>query len=91
MNDQGVLQLAGHALTTAGELAAPVLLTSLVVGLLVSLFQSVTQIQEFTLSFVPKLLAISAVLMFSGHWMISTMVSFTQSTFQMLPRLLNGG
>ena len=91
MNDQGVLQLAGHALTTAAELAAPILVASLVVGLLVSLFQSVTQIQEFTLSFVPKVLAVSAILMLTGHWMISTMVSFTDSAFQMLPRLLNGG
>lgn len=91
MNDQGVMQLAGHALTTAAELAAPILAVSLVIGLLVSLFQSVTQIQEFTLSFVPKLLGISLVLLVSGHWMISRIVAFTDAAFQMLPRLINGG
>jgi flagellar biosynthesis protein FliQ len=91
VNDQGVLQLAGHAMATAGELAAPILAVSLVIGLMVSLFQSVTQIQEFTLSFVPKLLGVAVVLLVSGHWMISRMVAFTDSAFQMLPRLINGG
>ena len=89
MNDQGVLQLAGQALLTATELAAPILLVSLAIGLAISLFQSVTSIQDMTLSFVPKLGGIALVLLVSGHWMIGRLVSFTDSLFQFLPRLLN--
>lgn len=89
MNDQGVLQLAGQALLTATELAAPILLVSLAIGLAISLFQSVTSIQDMTLSFVPKLGGIALVLLISGHWMIGRLVSFTDSLFQFLPRLLN--
>ena len=89
MNDQGVLQLAGQALLTATELAAPILLVSLAIGLAVSLFQSVTSIQDMTLSFVPKLGGIALVLLVSGHWMINRLVTFTDSLFQFLPRLLN--
>lgn len=90
MNDQGVLQLATQALTTAAELAAPILIVSLAIGLLVSLFQSVTQIQEYTLTFVPKLAGIALVLLVSGHWMIGRMVAFTHTLFQMLPKLIGG-
>lgn len=91
MNDQGILQLASHAMVTAAELAAPILVASMLVGLMVSLFQSVTQLQEFTLTFVPKLLAVAVVLLVSGHWMISRIVAFTDAAFQMLPKLINAG
>jgi flagellar biosynthesis protein FliQ len=65
--------------------AAPVLLTVLVVGLAVSIFQSATQINEATLSFVPKMIAAVAVLIFAGPWMISTLVEYLQRMLQAIP------
>lgn len=65
--------------------AAPVLLTVLVVGLLVSVFQAATQINEPTLSFVPKILAAAAVLAVVGPWMMTTLVEFLQRTLQAIP------
>jgi flagellar biosynthetic protein FliQ len=68
--------------------AAPVLLTALLVGFAISLFQAATQIQEQTLSFVPKVIAVAIALLVSGNWVLSEMVTFTQSLFDMLPSLL---
>jgi flagellar biosynthesis protein FliQ len=65
--------------------AAPVLLAVLVVGLLVSVFQAATQINEPTLSFVPKILAAAAVLAVAGSWMMTTLVEFLQRTLQAIP------
>ena len=65
--------------------AAPVLLTVLVVGLVVSIFQAATQINEATLSFVPKMVAAVAVLAFAGPWMLSTLVEYLQRTLQAIP------
>ncbi|MFO1270938.1 MAG: flagellar biosynthesis protein FliQ [Rubrivivax sp.] len=65
--------------------SAPVLLTVLVVGLLVSVFQAATQINEATLSFVPKVLAAVAVLGFAGPWMLTTLVEYIQHTLQAIP------
>ncbi|GMA35641.1 hypothetical protein GCM10025876_18450 [Demequina litorisediminis] len=66
------------------------LVTALVVGFAISLFQSVTQIQEVTLSFVPKAIAVSVALLISGHWMIQEAVTFTQTIFERIPSLLGG-
>ncbi|OIH98555.1 MULTISPECIES: flagellar biosynthesis protein FliQ [unclassified Curtobacterium] len=88
MNQQAVIDLVLQALLVAGKLAAPVLVTSLVVGFAISLFQSVTQIQEVTLSFVPKAVAVAIALVVCGNWMISEMVSFTHVAFDMIPKLL---
>ena len=83
-----VLQLASETLLTAAKIAAPVLLTSLVVGLVVSLFQSVTQIQDPTLTFVPKLLVIGLVLVLMGHWMLDQFTGYGHEVFADIPRLL---
>ena len=64
---------------------APVLLTVLVVGLVVSIFQAATQINEATLSFVPKVVAAVAVLAFAGPWMLTTLVEYLQRTLQSIP------
>lgn len=80
-----------QGLWVAAKLSAPVLVTSLVVGFAISLFQSVTQIQEVTLSFVPKALAVGIALLVCGHWMIQEIVSFTQAMFERIPSLLGGG
>ena len=88
MTDAMIVQLALQAMTIAAKMAAPVLLTALVVGFAISLFQSVTQIQEVTLTFVPKLIGVGLVIMIGGHWMLAEMVGFTNQLFAMIPRLL---
>lgn len=90
MNTSAVLDIALDALVLTAKLAAPVLVTALVVGFAVSLFQSVTQIQEVTLSFVPKAVAVAAALLLSGHWMITELVSFTHELYARIPALVGG-
>ena len=88
MSDTDVIHIGLQALMMAAKLAAPVLVTALVVGFAVSLFQSVTQIQEATLSFVPKALGIGVALLVSGNWMLHELVSFTTGLFEQIPQLL---
>ena len=91
MNASALMDIGMLAMIAAAKLAAPVLITALVVGFAISLFQSVTQIQEPTLAFVPKAVAVAIVLLISGHWMISEMVDFTHALFEKIPGLLAGG
>lgn len=91
MDDTGVLEVGLAALTVAAKLSAPILLTALVVGFAISLFQSVTQIQEVTLSFVPKAVAVGVALMVCGNWMLHEMTSFTVGLYDRIPSLLSGG
>ena len=91
MNQAAVLDIAMQAIIIAGKLAAPILVTALVVGFAISFLQSITQIQEVTLSFVPKAIAVSIALLVSGNWMISEMISFTNDLFAKIPSLLSGG
>ena len=90
MDTAAVLDIGLDALILTAKLAAPVLVTALVVGFAVSLVQSVTQIQEVTLSFVPKAIAAAVALLVCGNWMISELVSFTQELFDRIPSLLGG-
>ena len=90
MNTSAILDIATQALIVAAKLAAPILITSLVVGFAISLLQSITQVQEVTLSFVPKAVAVSVALLICGNWMISEMVSFTNELFAKIPSLLGG-
>ena len=90
MDTNAVLDIGLDALVLAGKLAAPVLITALVVGFSVSLIQSITQIQEITLSFVPKAVAVAVALLVAGHWMISELVTFTNDLFGRIPQLLGG-
>jgi len=69
-------------------LGAPLLLTALVVGLLISLFQAATQINEMTLSFIPKLLAVFAVLVIAGPWMLGMMLDYMRNLFSSIPQLV---
>jgi flagellar biosynthetic protein FliQ len=91
MDESAVLDIAVQSLLIAAKLSAPILLTALVIGFTISLFQSVTQIQEATLSFVPKALGIGVVLVVAGHWMLAEMTSFTTDLFARIPSLLAGG
>ena len=79
MTIDDVSAIASNALFTIIKCAAPVLLVSLCVGLIVSIFQTVTSIQEQTLTFVPKVLAIFLSLMLLGHWMLNNMVGFMEN------------
>jgi flagellar biosynthetic protein FliQ len=90
MDTTAVLDIGMDALILAAKLSAPVLVTALVVGFVVSLVQSVTQIQEVTLSFVPKAIAAAIALMVAGHWMIAELVSFTHELFSRIPALVGG-
>ena len=88
MNAQFVLTFGREALTMLLMIALPVLVTVMVVGLVVSIFQAVTQINENTLSFVPKLLAAVVVFLVAGPWMLSTLVDFIRRTIESLPQAL---
>ena len=91
MDPNAVLDIAYDALVLAAKLSAPVLVTALVVGFAISLLQSITQVQEVTLSFVPKAIAVGLALLIGGHWMISETVAFTTELFGRIPTLLGGG
>ena len=84
MSDAVVLHLAQQAFLIAAQLCAPVLLTALVVGVMISLFQAVTQIQEMTLTFVPKIIAVGIAILLTGSWMLHSIVDFTRRLFENL-------
>jgi flagellar biosynthesis protein FliQ len=90
MTQADAVHLAIEAMLTTFKLVAPILGVSLAVGLIISMFQSVTQIQEFTLTFVPKLAAVSLVLLFTGHWMMDTLITYVDTLFNQIPQLLGG-
>lgn len=88
MNDAQVIAVAGDALWTALLVSAPILIVSLVIGVAVSVFQAMTQVNEATLSFVPKLLGVFAVSAVMGPWMVGTMVQYTHRVFATLPQAI---
>ena len=85
-----VIDIGVQALVVAAKLGAPMLVTALVVGFAISVFQSITQIQEVTLSFVPKAVAVALALVICGQWMIAEIVTFTQTLFERIPQLVGG-
>ncbi|HZR35222.1 MAG TPA: flagellar biosynthesis protein FliQ [Nevskia sp.] len=85
MTPESVLTLSQQALQLALMLAAPLLLVSLAVGLLIGIFQAATQINEMTLSFIPKLLALAATLTLAGPWMLQLLVEFTRRLLEGIP------
>jgi len=87
MTDQLALDVARTAMTIALQIGGPLLVSSLAVGMLVSVFQAVTQINEQTLSFVPKILVVAGTLAVLGPWMAQTLVTYLVSTFNALPSL----
>ncbi|HET9442527.1 MAG TPA: flagellar biosynthetic protein FliQ [Acidimicrobiales bacterium] len=89
MTDVEVLQIATQTLVIMAKLAAPILVVSLAVGVAISMLQSVTQVQEFTLTFVPKLAGIALVMALGGNWMLHELVSFTRQMFDMIPSLVS--
>jgi flagellar biosynthetic protein FliQ len=83
-----VIQIVAEALLTATKLAGPVLVATLVVGLALSVLQSATQIQESTLTFVPKLVVAAVVLVVTGAWSLRVLEGFTREIFAMVPTLV---
>ena len=87
MTEQFAIDVARTAFVTALEIGGPLLAASLAIGMLVSIFQAVTQINEQTLSFVPKIITVAGVLAFLGPWMATTLVGYMVSVFNALPQL----
>ncbi len=88
MDSSVIMGIASNSLRLVVYLAAPALLAGLAVGLLVSIFQAATQIQEQTLSFIPKLIAMVVALMVMGPWMLQQWVDFTTNLFHSIPDLI---
>lgn len=89
MNSEAVMSLTYSAMLVALSMAGPILLVTLLVGLIISIFQAATQINEMTLSFIPKLLAIGITLALLGPWLIATMVDYMQSLLSQIPSLVS--
>ena len=87
MTEQFAIDVAQHAFMTALQIAGPLLAVSLIVGMMVSVFQAVTQINEQTLSFVPKILVVAGALFVLGPWMATTLIGYLVGTFNALPQL----
>ncbi len=87
MTPEVVMSMTYQALRVALIMAGPLLLMTLAVGLIISIFQAATQINEMTLSFIPKLLAVGATLVLLGPWLISTMVDYIRSLLDSIPGL----
>jgi len=86
---ESVIEIGQRALWLIMILSAPMLLSALAVGLLIGMFQAATQINEMTLSFIPKLLVVGLVLAITGSWMLRTLVEFTRALIQSLPDLVS--
>jgi flagellar biosynthetic protein FliQ len=89
MTPETVVTVGRQALEMTLMLSAPLLLTALAVGLLVSLFQAATQINEMTLSFIPKILGVCVVVIVAGPWMVSVIVDYTRALLESLPLLVH--
>ena len=88
MNPESVMTLGRHAMEITLMVAAPILLVALIIGLIVSIFQAATQINESTLSFIPKLVGIFVALVVAGPWMLSVMLDYMRQVFTGIPNLV---
>jgi flagellar biosynthesis protein FliQ len=89
MSPETVMTIGSRALEITLMLAAPLLLVALVTGLIVGAFQAATQINEQTLSFIPKLLAMALAMVVAGPWMLKVLMSYTRELFESIPNLIN--
>lgn len=88
MTPDVVIEVAQEALYVTALLAAPMLLTALGVGLVIGMVQAATQIQEMTLSFIPKLIGVGVALLVAGHWMMNLVINFTEELITNIPSLI---
>ena len=89
MTPETVMSIAYQGMRVTLLLAGPLLITALLTGLLVSLFQAATQINEMTLSFIPKILAVFAVLVLAGPWLLTLIMNFTRELFGNIPAMIS--
>ncbi len=89
MSPGSIISISEHAIWTSLWLSLPLLGVALIVGVLISIFQAATQINEMTLSFVPKILAMALVAIVAGPWMLQLMMSFTTHLFEQIPQLIS--
>ena len=89
MTPDMVIELGRQALIVTALLSAPLLISALVAGLLIGLFQAATQIQDMTLSFIPKLIVLIIALGLTGHWMLRLLIDYTRNLYQMIPGIAN--
>ena len=87
MSEQMIMSVVTKAMSTGLLLAGPILLITLAIGLIISVFQAATQIQEQTLTFVPKLLAIAAILIIGGSWMLNNLITFTKEIMRLIANI----
>jgi flagellar biosynthetic protein FliQ len=87
MSDAQVLEIVSEAFQIAATIAGPILMAALFVGVSISLLQTITQIQEMTLTFVPKVVAMGLVMLFSGQWMIRTMTNWVIGLWSLIPTI----
>jgi flagellar biosynthetic protein FliQ len=88
MNQDTVVSIVTHAMEVGLKVSLPILLVGLVVGLVISIFQAVTQIQEQTLSFIPKVLGLVVVIIIAGPWMLGQILTWTQELYGSIPSLV---
>lgn len=88
MTEMFALDLGKNAVTMTIMLAAPMMVAALVVGLVISIFQALTQIQEQSLTFVPKILAVFGTLLVAGPWLLKNLLNYTMGLFNMLPQMV---
>ncbi len=88
MTPDFVVSIGQEALKVTTLISAPILISVLVIGVLIGMFQAATSINEMTLSFVPKLIVLALVLTYAGGWMLNIMVEFTQRIFEMIPEII---
>ena len=88
MNQDTVVSIVTHAMEVGLKVSLPILLVGLIVGLVISVFQAVTQIQEQTLSFIPKILATVVVMVVGGPWMLDQLLSYTRDLWMSIPTLI---
>lgn len=90
MTQAQVVTIVTHAMVLVAKVAGPVLIGALAVGLVVAVFQSLTQVNDYTLTFLPKLVVIALVIAVAGHWMLSDVVNFTKQLYESIPSLVAG-
>jgi flagellar biosynthetic protein FliQ len=91
MDQDTVIQLAQNAMELAMKVGGPLMLVGLAIGLIVSVFQAVTQIQEQSLSFIPKIVGVAVVVVVGGPWMLNQLLGYTEDLYRGIPMLVGGG
>ena len=88
MTPESVISIGERALVVTSMISAPMLLAALVTGVVIGMLQAATQINEMTLSFIPKLLALVATIFVTGHWMLQTLIDYTRALFESIPSVI---